>query len=61
MDIPAIQIPSKKDLWLNLDSDDSIVSWYGVLRNRRNHKTKENASVMQPNKYWRKLFFKLDR
>ena len=68
MDIPAIQIPSKKDMWLNLDSEKSIISWYNVLKNRheckhkhKHKKSKKNTSVMYENKTWRQLFFDFDR
>ena len=58
--IPSIAVPStKKDLWLNLNSDKSIISWYNSIYDRRKSKktSKKNKSNVIDNKGWRQIFF----
>ena len=66
LSIPAISIPSsKKDLWLNINSDKSIISWYNSIYDRRKSKSKKtssnskkkNTSQSIDNKGWRQTFF----
>ena len=39
--VPSISVPSsKKDLWLNLNSDKSMISWYNSIYDCRRSKKK---------------------
>lgn len=61
--IPIISIPLKKDLWVDVDSDKSYVSWYNVLKYRLKDRKKNGISKRQKgknNKEWRNIFYELD-
>jgi hypothetical protein len=64
--VPSISVPlSKKDLWLNLNSDKSILSWFNVLKDRRlkdlRRKSKSKVKVNSDKKCgWRNIYFELD-
>ncbi len=58
--IPSITIPStKKDMWLNINSDKSIISWYNSIYDRRKSKKSSKKKTYQAieNKGWRQIFF----
>jgi hypothetical protein len=50
--IPSVSIPSKNNLWLNLDSTKSILSWYKSIYERRKKmkKLKENSYKLKNSK-----------
>jgi hypothetical protein len=50
MSLPSISIPSKKDLWLNLESTKSVLSWYKNIYERRK-KIKANAKKLKDSFY----------
>jgi hypothetical protein len=66
--IPSIFIPSsKKDLWLNINSEKSIISWNNSIYERRKIKNKKGKHIFctiynqetsgQENRGWRQVFF----
>lgn len=64
-EILSIYIPSSKDLWLNIDSEKSYLSWYKVIKEKKgvkivNKKYRSNRSnVIYDNKEWSQIFYKL--
>jgi hypothetical protein len=40
MSFPVISIPRQSDLWLNIDSDHSVISWYTLILERRRNMMK---------------------
>jgi hypothetical protein len=70
--IPIIDIPSSnKDFWLNVHSDRAYISWYNVMKDRRQKGEKGKVSkkdkkrkskdinVVYDNKEWRQIFYNL--
>lgn len=56
-----LEIPKKKDLWLNIDSEKAIISWYNRLKDRQTKRKKSSKKILvYENKKWRELFFELE-
>lgn len=63
--IPSISIPTSNDLWLNVDSTHSVVSWQTFMyeRHRKMMKSKKpikkfnDVEKIKSEKKWRRLFF----
>jgi hypothetical protein len=56
-----LEIPKKKDLWLNIDSEKAIISWYNRLKDRQTKRKKSSKkTLVYENKKWRELFFELE-
>jgi hypothetical protein len=56
----TLEIPGKKDLWLNIDSEKAIISWYNRLKERqakRQKSSRPKKMIIYENKKWRELFF----
>jgi len=62
--IPSISIPTSNDLWLNVESAHSVVSWQTFMyeRHRKMMKSKKpikkfnDAEKIKSEKKWRRLF-----
>lgn len=53
--IPTISIPStKKDMWLNINSDKSILSWYKTMNERRKKKNEDELKKTKEKLYKKK-------
>ncbi len=67
----TISIPSSNDLWLNVESNHSVLSWYTSMSERRRKTMKNmkkgnkpkksmfevNQDVKNYEKKWRRMFF----
>ena len=48
----SISIPTtKKDLWLNVDSEKSIISWYKTIQERRKNRNDMNIKKLKEKFY----------
>jgi hypothetical protein len=58
--IPNITIPLyKKDFWLNVQSDKAYISWYNVMKDRRQKGSKKRKSkiMVYDNKSWCQVYY----